>query len=103
MKTTASCFLVLLLMIASIATAQRPCNEPPHRSLTDWAQFHFDDCLTGFNPYEFILSPATVGDLGLKWSYTTDTEVDSSPAVANGVMYVGSVDNNVYAFGLPTH
>ena len=25
---------------------------------------------------------------------------DSSPAVANGVVYVGSDDGNVYAFGL---
>ena len=28
--------------------------------------------------------------------------VDSSPAVANGVVYVGSDDNNVYAFGAIT-
>jgi outer membrane protein assembly factor BamB len=27
--------------------------------------------------------------------------VDSSPAVANGTVYIGSDDNNVYAFGLP--
>ncbi len=71
MKTTANCVLVLLLLIASIATAQQPCSEPPHTSFTNWAQFHFDNCLTGFNPYEVILSPATVGNLGLKWSYTT--------------------------------
>ena len=59
-----------------------------------------DDCLTGYNPYEFILSPATAGNLGLKWSYATSDVVYSSPVVANGVVYVGSWDNNVYAFGL---
>ena len=31
------------------------------------------------------------------WSYTTGSNVYSSPAVANGVVYVGSYDGNVYA------
>jgi PQQ-like domain len=34
------------------------------------------------------------------WSFTTGSEVFSSPAVANGVVYIGSFDDNVYAFGL---
>ena len=28
--------------------------------------------------------------------------IDSSPAVADGVVYVGSYDGNLYAFGLPS-
>jgi outer membrane protein assembly factor BamB len=31
------------------------------------------------------------------WSFTTGSNVFSSPAVANGVVYVGSNDGNVYA------
>jgi outer membrane protein assembly factor BamB len=31
------------------------------------------------------------------WSYTTNGVVESSPAVSNGVVYVGSEDGNVYA------
>lgn len=102
MKTTANCLLLLLLLIASIATAQQPCSEPPHTSFTNWAQFHFDNCLTGFNPYEVILSPARVGNLGLKWSYTTGDIVYSSPAVVNGVVYIGSADSKVYALNAST-
>jgi outer membrane protein assembly factor BamB len=34
------------------------------------------------------------------WSYTTGGAVDSPPAVANGMVYVGSDDGKVYAFGL---
>jgi eukaryotic-like serine/threonine-protein kinase len=34
------------------------------------------------------------------WSYTTGGGVYSSPTVADGVVYVGSDDGNVYAFGL---
>jgi outer membrane protein assembly factor BamB len=34
------------------------------------------------------------------WNYTTGPpQVNSSPAVANGTVYVGSDDNNTYAFG----
>jgi outer membrane protein assembly factor BamB len=37
----------------------------------------------------------------LLWSYTTGGRVYmSSPAVANGVVYVDSADGNTYAFGL---
>jgi len=33
----------------------------------------------------------------LLWIYPTGSGVYSSPAVANGVVYVGSLDHNVYA------
>jgi PGF-CTERM protein len=33
----------------------------------------------------------------LMWNYTTGDAVTSSPAVVNGVVYVGSGDGNVYA------
>jgi outer membrane protein assembly factor BamB len=33
------------------------------------------------------------------WSFTTGGFVLSSPAVANGIVYVGSDDGNVYAIG----
>jgi eukaryotic-like serine/threonine-protein kinase len=36
----------------------------------------------------------------LLWSYTTDSGMYSSPAVSNGVLYVGSLEGGVYAFGL---
>ena len=36
------------------------------------------------------------------WTYTTGYWVFSSPAVANGVVYVGSGDDNVYALNAKT-
>jgi outer membrane protein assembly factor BamB len=36
----------------------------------------------------------------LLWSYATGGGVTSRPAIANGVVYIGSYDNKVYAFGL---
>ncbi len=34
---------------------------------TDWPQFHFGPDHTGFNPYENVLSPETVGNL-TRWN-----------------------------------
>jgi outer membrane protein assembly factor BamB len=36
------------------------------------------------------------------WSYATVATVLSSPAVANGVVYVGSCDSNIYALSAST-
>lgn len=36
-----------------------------------------------------------------KWEFTTDGEI-SSPAVANGIVYAGSMDNNLYALDAET-
>jgi outer membrane protein assembly factor BamB len=39
---------------------------------------------------------------GVKWKFQTNGYVISSPAVANGVAYVGSTDGNLYAIDLET-
>ena len=70
-------------------------------SRSDWTQFHRTN-MKRMNPYENVLNVHNVGRLGLKWSYTTGAQVFSSPAVANGVVYVGSVDGNVYALKAST-
>jgi len=49
---------------------------------------------------ENVLSTTTVGSLGLLWNHKTTGTVQSSPAVANGVVYVASYGGSVYAFGL---
>lgn len=68
---------------------------------TDWAEFHFDAGHSGLNPYENVLGPANVGGLQLDWSYQTGGPV-GLPAVANGVLYVGSEDTNLYALNAST-
>jgi eukaryotic-like serine/threonine-protein kinase len=35
-----------------------------------------------------------------KWSYRTGGSIHSSPAVANGMVYVGSTDGKLYCFSL---
>ena len=38
----------------------------------------------------------------LLWSYTTDNAIESTPAVADGVVYVGSTDHTLYALNADT-
>ena len=71
---------------------------------TNWSEFHFRHNGTRLNPYENVLDAKTVKRLKLKWTYSTSRiyAVDSSPAVMNGVVYVGSGDHNVYALNAKT-
>ncbi len=60
--------------------------------------FGFDAQHSHANPYEQILDPTTVRSLTKKWSYSTGDVIDfSSPAVAGGVVFIGSQDGNIYA------
>jgi len=62
----------------------------------NWTEFHTKD-MRRENPYENVLSVDNVGSLRLFAHYKTGGAVRSSPAVVNGVVYIGSDDNNVYA------
>jgi outer membrane protein assembly factor BamB len=68
----------------------------------DWPTFHHDATHSGYQSYETSLTPATVGSLSLKWSYSTGGAVHSSPAVADGMVFVGSDDKKVYALDAVT-
>ncbi len=108
MKIRFCCWLGLLMIIGSMATAQAvpppslPCSPSPIKAVVNWAEFGFAPCRTGFNPYELVLSPTTVANLSLHWRYTTGYFFESSPAVANGVLYVGCYDSRVYALNAST-
>jgi outer membrane protein assembly factor BamB len=58
-----------------------------------WPMFHQNPRHTGLSPY------STASDTGVqKWKFTTGDYVTSSPAVAaDGTIYVGSDDHNLYA------
>jgi outer membrane protein assembly factor BamB len=56
----------------------------------DWAHYQFGPDRKGFNPYEGVLNPDTVGGLRLHWAAGEGGMVGGdSAAVANGVIYFG--------------
>jgi len=61
-------------------------------------QLGFDAAHTGWNPYERVLNVANVKNVKQLWSFATGGPIDSSPAVANGMVYIGSEDHRLYAF-----
>jgi outer membrane protein assembly factor BamB len=61
-----------------------------------WSMFHHDLAHSG---YSTSTAPRTNQTL---WTYTTSGLVHSSPAVADGTVYVGSDDMNVYALNAST-
>jgi glucose dehydrogenase len=86
-----------------------PPTPPPTRSPTnppfelrpgDWPQSGRDPAHTGYNSAETIISPASVAGLSVAWTGTTGNAILSSPAVTDGVVYVGSADGKLYAFAL---
>ena len=63
----------------------------------DWSQFRFGANHTGSNADNGI-SVSTVGTLALDWSATTSQPVRVSPAVAGGVVYIGTDGEFLHAY-----
>jgi uncharacterized repeat protein (TIGR01451 family) len=91
----------LWLLLAAAGTSAHAQTSSP----ADWTQFHRDN-MQRWNPYETVLGVNNVGSLQVKWAYPIGLDpggLPSSPAVANGVVYVGSwTDLNVYALNAST-
>ena len=75
--------LVLLLLTVPTTMAQ--------------ATFHGDTARTGV-----YSTPGPQQLKGTKWTFKTDGPIIGSPAIANGVIYIGSTDGNVYALDQET-
>ena len=107
MKRKGVLYLNLILLIASFATAQVPCGGTINQRATlsvNWPQFRFDAGHTGCNPYETILTTASVGGLTVDWKYAAGAQVRFDPAVANGMVYFSSdyPDDTLYAVDATT-
>ena len=86
-------YLILLALIVLLfsnsplwtGTLAQPASN------SDWATFNHDSSHTGYSP---SAGPKTNQTL---WTFTTGDKVESSPVVANGIVYVGSDDGYFYA------
>ena len=86
--------------VSAVEQPGGPTAKQPFLVQTNWRQFHFNADGRRVNPYENVLSPKTVGRLKLKWSYSLGEFEDSSPAVADGVVYIGG--SSLYALDATT-
>jgi outer membrane protein assembly factor BamB/serine/threonine protein kinase len=82
---------------ANVKVQVTPSPPPPYTPM-----FGFNAQHTRYNPNEASLSTSTVGKLRLDWKAPTSSSIRSSPLVANGVVYVASTDNNLFAFDAAT-
>ncbi len=69
---------------------------------SDWPQFRYDSAHGGLQPNESAIGVGNVANLTEAWTATTGGAVRSSPAVANGVVFVGSDDHKLHAFDAAT-
>ena len=75
------------------AAFESPTPTPTPTPLP-WPMFHHDVAHTGLSQFDTSANTGTQ-----KWNFTTGGQVTSSPAIAaDGTIYVGSQDHNVYAF-----
>ena len=68
----------------------------------NWRNFHFDHPNSGSNPYENVLDPSNVGGLTRQWVYSPGDLIYSSPAIADGMLFVGAWDGSLHALDAET-
>lgn len=69
---------------------------------TNWPKLGEGNHNQSANLYENVLSPSTVSGLDLLWNVTTGNQIYASPAIFNGILYIGSTDGNIYAVNAAT-
>src|SRR5262249_43126735 len=67
-----------------------------------WPQVRHDDVHSGVAPDETLIGPGNVSQLQLDWVRGTGARIRSSPAVANGIVYIGSDNRTLSAFDART-
>jgi outer membrane protein assembly factor BamB len=97
-KTVVLALTLLLLFSIFTVIARKPSNigatsSPGANPVDWWTMFNHDLRHGGYSTSE---APDNNNTL---WNYTTGGSVWSIPAVVDGKVFVGSNDNNVYAFG----
>ncbi|MEK6321519.1 MAG: PQQ-binding-like beta-propeller repeat protein [Acidobacteriota bacterium] len=65
-------------------------------SSADWKMYQHDAAHSGYSATSLVNS-SNVGTLAQAWSFTTGGWVTGTPIVADGVVYIGSWDGNIYA------
>src|SRR5712692_11842597 len=85
-RLCAEAFVAGLTMLAPVPAHAGPAPQ--------WPQYGFDARHTMFDPFEHTLNRSNVATLSLQWEFMTGNGTGiaplSGPALADGVLYVGS-------------
>jgi polyvinyl alcohol dehydrogenase (cytochrome) len=90
------CIAVLLATVAAGLLMSTPARAQ------DWAAHGFDSSNSAFSPFEWAISPWSVGQLKPKWTFTTGGDVSARAAVVNGVVYFPDWGGNLWALDART-
>jgi eukaryotic-like serine/threonine-protein kinase len=94
---------IFALILTACFASRSSSQQAPSPSCDSWSEFHRTN-MQRSNPCETVLNIDNVGTLELKWSYMVGEQSfrNNSPAVVDGVVYVGSGSDNVYALNAAT-
>src|SRR5438132_1410985 len=79
----------LLLLILVLALPAAPATA-------DWPLFRGNALQTG------VAASALPDDLDIRWKFKAKDGIESAAAIVNGIVYVGSLDEHLYALDLAT-
>ncbi|MEV0291497.1 PQQ-binding-like beta-propeller repeat protein [Kribbella sp. NPDC050820] len=96
-RVRAVCALAALVMTPLVASG--PASAV---AVGDWTQFRNGPAHQGVNPAETALSVSTVSGLRQQWVTKIGGSVWSSPATADGRLYVGGLDGRLHALDAAT-
>ncbi len=65
----------------------------------DWTHYGYDESRTSYNPYETVLSQATVPNLKLKWQHYEDKTYYAQPLYVHNVSINGGSKDVLYIVG----
>lgn len=87
-------------VLALVASTTAPARAGGRAPAGTWPMFRYDPRHTGYNPTETTISTSNASTLATRWKATTSfqTNMNSSPAVAGGRVFVGAGDGTMYAF-----
>jgi outer membrane protein assembly factor BamB len=86
----------VLLVMAVVLGWSAPASAS---GTVNWPQFRFNQNHTGVNSSETTINASNIAFVTLDWAAQLGTLVDfSSPAVVNGVAYIGSDDGRLWAY-----
>ncbi|MFG1625920.1 PQQ-binding-like beta-propeller repeat protein [Kribbella sp. NPDC049227] len=99
LRVRALCALAALVMTPLVAVGTAPASAV---ATGDWTQFRNGPAHQGVNTAETALSVSTVGGLRQQWVTKIGGSVWSSPATADGRVYVGGLDGRLHALDAAT-